>query len=183
MTRSSLILSLGALILFTGCVEVTFPEPMPMNRKDKTHFPKSWLGEWTFVEQSDELEEHLTVHAQYISFGDETVVLGSENVLRKFAGYYILSSKGENSDRWSILLAKRSKDVLHIYQFDGTDDEKVAIWKDVLDDDDGNGFEAIKKKDGANEKVREYKLNPEKNRTFRVLLKEGGLSHMGDYIR
>jgi hypothetical protein len=182
MTRITLILSLGALILFTGCVEVTFPEPMPMNRKDKTHFPKSWLGEWTFAKQSDEFEEHLTIHAQYIIFGDETLVLGSENVLRKFAGYYILSSKGENSDRWSLLLAKRSKDVLHIYQFDGTDDEKAAIWKDVLDDD-GQRFEVVKKKEGANEKIREYKLNPENNRTFRALIKEGGLSHMGDYIR
>jgi hypothetical protein len=183
MTRSSIILSLGALILFTGCVEVTFPEPMPMNRKDKTHFPKSWLGEWTFDKQSDDLEENLTIHAQYITFGDETIVLGTENILRKFAGYHILSSKGEGSDRWSLLLAKRSKDVIHIYKFDGTDDEKAAIWENILDDNEGSGFEVVKKKDGDNEKVREYKLNPEKNRTFRALLKQGGLTHMGNYIR
>ena len=107
MTRTSLILSIGALFLFTGCVEVTFPEPMPMNRKDKTHFPKSWLGDWTFAKQSDELEENLTIHSQYITFGDETMVLGTENILRKFAGYYILSTKGEDSDRWTLLLAKR----------------------------------------------------------------------------
>jgi len=68
MTQSTFIISLGALILFTGCVEVTFTEPMPLNRRDKTHFPNSWLGEWTFTEQSDELEERLTIHSQYVTF-------------------------------------------------------------------------------------------------------------------
>ena len=99
MTQSTFIISLGALILFTGCVEVTFTEPMPLNRRDKTHFPNSWLGEWTFTEQSDELEERLTIHSQYVTFGEDALVLGTENVLRKFAGYHILSTKSENSER------------------------------------------------------------------------------------
>ena len=183
MTRSTLIISLGALILFTGCVEVTFTEPMPLNRRDKTHFPNSWLGEWTFTEQSDELEERLTIHSQYVTFGTDARVLGTENVLRKFAGYHILSTKSENSERWNLLLAKRSKDVLHVYKFDGTDKEKATIWEEVLTTNEGLGFEAVKKKEGDKEKVREYKLNPENNRMFRKLIKEDGLTHMGDYVR
>jgi hypothetical protein len=183
MTRSTLIISLGALILFTGCVEVTFTEPMPLNRRDKTHFPNSWLGEWTFTEQSDELEERLTIHSQYVTFGTDALVLGTENVLRKFAGYHILSTKSENSERWNLLLAKRSKDVLHVYKFDGTDKEKATIWEEVLTTNEGLGFEAVKKKEGDLEKVREYKLNPENNRMFRKLIKEDGLTHMGDYVR
>jgi hypothetical protein len=183
MTRSTLIISLGALILFTGCVEVTFTEPMPLNRRDKTHFPNSWLGEWTFTEQSDELEERLTIHSQYVTFGTDALVLGTENVLRKFAGYHILSTKSENSERWNLLLAKRSKDVLHVYKFDGTDKEKATIWEEILTTNEGLGFEAVKKKEGDLEKVREYKLNPENNRMFRKLIKEDGLTHMGDYVR
>jgi hypothetical protein len=183
MTRSTLIISLGALILFTGCVEVTFTEPMPLNRRDKTHFPNSWLGEWTFTEQSDELEERLTIHSQYVTFGTDARVLGTENVLRKFAGYHILSTKSENSERWNLLLAKRSKDVLHVYKFDGTDKEKATIWEEILTTNEGLGFEAVKKKEGDLEKVREYKLNPENNRMFRKLIKEDGLTHMGDYVR
>ncbi|PCJ81643.1 MAG: hypothetical protein COA49_03800 [Bacteroidetes bacterium] len=183
MTRSILFLSLGALILLSGCVEVTFPEPMPMNRIDKTHFPKSWEGEWTFVEQSDDLEENLTVYSQYISFGDETLVLGKENVLRKFAGYYVLSSTNKSSDRWSLILAKRNKDILSIYQFNAQNDEKIAIWKSVLEAGEGSSFETVRKKDGDDEKVREYKLNPENNAAFRKLIKEGGLTHTGDYVR
>ena len=183
MTRSTLIISLGALILFTGCVEVTFTEPMPLNRRDKTHFPNSWLGEWTFTEQSDELEEHLTIHSQYVTFGTDARVLGTENILRKFAGYHILSTKSENSERWNLLLAKRSKDVIHVYKFDGTDKEKVTIWEEILTTNEGLGFEAVKKKEGDLEKVREYKLNPENNRMFRKLIKEDGLTHIGDYVR
>jgi len=183
MTQSTLIISLGVLILFTGCVEVTFTEPMPLNRRDKTHFPNSWLGDWTFTEQSDELEEHLTISSQYVTFGTDALVLGTENVLRKFAGYLILSTKSENSDRWNLLLAKRSKDVIHVYKFDGADKEKAAIWEEVLGTNEGVGFEAVKKKEGDLEKVREYKLNPENNRMFRKLIQEGGLTHMGDYVR
>ncbi|MDE0916744.1 MAG: hypothetical protein OSA04_00415 [Flavobacteriales bacterium] len=183
MKQSTLIISLGALILFTGCVEVTFTEPMPLNRRDKTHFPDSWLGEWTSTAQSDELDERLMINSQYVTFGTETLVLGAENVLRKFAGYHILSTKSENSERWNLLLAKRSKDVLHVYKFDGTDKEKAAIWEETLRTNEGEGFEAVKKKDGAQEKVSEYKLNPENNRIFRKLIKEGGHTHIGDYVR
>ena len=183
MTQSNLIISLGALILFTGCVEVTFTEPMPLNRRDKTHFPNRWLGEWTSAEQSDELEEHLTINSQYLTFGTDALVLGTENVLRKFAGYHILSTKSENAERWNLLLAKRSKDVLHVYKFDGKDKEKAAIWQEILTTNEGVGFEAVKKKDGDLEKVREYKLSPENNRMFRKLIQEGGLTHVGDYVR
>ncbi|HHZ81152.1 MAG TPA: hypothetical protein EYN28_06720 [Flavobacteriales bacterium] len=183
MTRISLLFALGALVLFTGCVEVTFPGPMPMNRRDKTHFPKCWEGDWTFVEQSDDLEEHLTVYSQFITFGDETLVLGNANVLRKFAGYHILSLTNEDSDRWKLILAKRNKDVLSIYQFSAKTDEKVAVWKSILDTDGGSGYEEVSKKSGNEEKVREYKLSPENNAAFRKLIKQGGLTHVGDYVR
>ena len=41
----------------------------------------------------------------------------------------------------------------------------------------------MKKKEGDTEKIREYKLNPENNRSFRMLIKKDGLSYMGDYVR
>ena len=39
--------ALGFLVLFTGCVQVTFPEPMPANRRELDAFPKAWRGTWT----------------------------------------------------------------------------------------------------------------------------------------
>ncbi len=184
MLRKNICLfAFSALLLLSGCVEVTFPEAMPMNRCDKNHFPKSWQGDWTFSEQSDDLDENLTVNPQYVSFGTDKVVLGEENILRKFAGYYILSTKTENTQRWSLLFAKRNKDVLHVYRFDGTDDEKIKIWDTLLQDDAGSGLETITKNEGGLDKIKEYQLNPNNNRVFRKLLKSGGLTHMGDYIR
>ena len=193
--KNILLIAFSALLILSGCVEVTFPEAMPMNRCDKNHFPKSWQGDWTYSEQSDDLEENLSIHSQYISFGDDQVVLGEENILRKFAGYYILNTKTESSkmgewgttpsgsQRWNLLLAKRDKDILHIYHFDGKDDKKVKIWEALLKEDTGNGFKTIRKSEGNLDKIKEYQLNPQKNKVFRELLKSGGLTHMGDYVR
>ena len=181
--KKILLMAFSALLMLSGCIEVTFPEPMPMNRCDKNHFPKSWQGEWTFSEQSDDLEENLTINSQHVSFGTDQIVLGEENILRKFAGYYILSSKANNSQRWNLLLAKRDKDVIHVYHFDGKDVEKTKFWEALLKDDTRNGFETIRKSEGDTDRIREYKLNPKNNRAFRELIKSGGLTHMGDYLR
>jgi len=184
MLRNNILLIMfSAILILSGCIEVTFPEAMPMNRCDKNHFPKSWQGDWTFSEQSDDLEENLSIHSQYITFGTDEVVLGEENVLRKFAGYYILSSKTEDSQRWNLMFAKRDRDVIHVYRFDGNDDEKVKLWEAVLKDDTLNGFEIIRKDGGDSGRIREYKLNPDNNRDFRELIKSGGLTHLGDYLR
>tara|TARA_B110001469_G_C9584681_1_gene289995 strand:+ start:635 stop:1186 length:552 start_codon:yes stop_codon:yes gene_type:complete len=174
---------LCSLLLFSGCVEVTFPEAMPMNRCDKNQFPKSWIGDWTFSKQSDDLEENLSIHPQYITSGTDQMVLGEGCILRKFSGYLVLSTKSESSERWNLLFAKRDKDVLHIYNFDGTDKEKAKIWEEVLRESSENGFETVRKNEGATDRVKEYKLNPEDNKTFRQLIKSGGLTHMGDYVR
>lgn len=181
--KKILLMAFSALLMLSGCIEVTFPEPMPMNRCDKNHFPKSWQGEWTSSEQSDDLEENLTINSQYVSFGTDQIVLGEENILRKFAGYYILSSKANNSQRWNLLLAKRDKDVIHVYHFDGKDVEKAKFWEALLKDDTRDGFETIRKSEGDTDRIREYKLNPKNNRAFRELIKSGGLTHMGDYLR
>jgi hypothetical protein len=181
--KNIFLLAFSVLLILSGCVEVTFPEAMPMNRCDKNHFPKSWQGDWAESEQSGELEEKLSIHSQYISFGDDQVVLDEENILRKFAGYYILNSKTENSQRWSLILAKRDKDILHIYHFDGKDEEKVKIWEGLLNEDTENGFKTIRKGEESSDKIKEYQLNPKTNRVFRELLKSGGLTHMGDYTR
>ena len=53
----------------------------------------------------------------------------------------------------------------------------------LLKDDTRNGFETIRKSEGDTDRIREYKLNPKNNRAFRELIKSGGLTHMGDYLR
>ena len=177
--RASQIFSLVLLAstFLAGCVTVTVPEPMPYNRRDKATFPKSWQGVWHAAD-NDGSTDVLLVTAQYLSVDDEKYILGSENRLRKFAGYYILSSKEESTGRWILYLAKRNMDVLSVYQFDGEDELKAKIWAEVLGDDID-----VVKKDSEGGKISGYRLNPENNATFRKLIAEGGLSLVGEFVR
>ena len=53
----------------TSCVEVTFPEPMPVNRKELDSFPKSWQGTWTSNEGTDDADDEdiLVIQADRVS--------------------------------------------------------------------------------------------------------------------
>ena len=85
MTFPSSRLMAVLLIAFclTSCVEVTFPEPMPVNRKELDSFPKSWQGTWTSNEKgTDDADDEdiLVIQADRVS-GLE----GSEDVLTEVA--------------------------------------------------------------------------------------------------
>lgn len=172
-------LVISAIMLLTGCVQVTFPEPMPLNRKDKLYFPTKFHGDWSYKGENEMLGENITISTKYIDLGDERIVLNEENILRKFNGYLILNTKTDHNDRFSVYLAKTKNGVLSLYNFDGEDEEKVAIWKEVLGDD---GVEEVKSNDGGIE-VEEIKLAVENNTTFRLLINKGGITHMGDYVK
>jgi hypothetical protein len=177
--KTKLTLFLSALILFTGCVEVTFPEPMPMNRRSLTSFPTAWQGVWTAVVTESETET-ITISANHIDIGGDLVLLGEKAVVRRFAGYLVMSIHFEESEgRWQIYLAKKTQGMLHVYAFDGGDEEKIAIWELVL------GGESVKKvaENLIESEVKEYQLNPENNFAFRELITKGGLSSMGKYVK
>jgi len=170
---------LGLSLLFTGCVEVTFPEPMPLNRRDKAFFPKNLHGVWYYVGDENDLEDSLTIYSEFIDFGEKPLILNEKNKLRKFNGYFILSTSEDREERWVIYLAKYSDNVLSIYDFDGEDEEKIAIWEEVLL---GDAVEKIQK-EGGSSNLKEIRLNPSNNYEFRQLINRGGLSHRGDYVR
>ena len=173
-----LILLFSAIFLFTGCVEVTFPEPMPYLRRDRTVFPISWQGEWHYKGSNTNMDESITIHPQYVSMENEQIILNEKTVLRKFNGYFIISMQDDDDERWSLIIGKRRGSVLSIYEFEGTD-ENYAIWKEVL------GVESIEEvtKSDDDPEIEEYQINPENNAAFRKLLNSDGLTHMGDYVR
>ena len=103
-TPQIITLLLLASTFLAGCVTVTFPEPMPFNRRDKATFPKSWHGVWKAADEQAQSDE-LIITPQYISVDDEKSILGDDNVLRKFAGYHVLSMKEESTGRWSLYLS------------------------------------------------------------------------------
>ena len=172
-------LVVSAIMLFTGCVQVTFPEPMPLNRKNKLSFPTYYHGLWSHNGENEVLEENITISSNYIDLGEERIVLNEENVLRKFNGYLILNTKADHNERFSVYLAKAKNGVLSLYNFDGEDEEKIAIWKEVLGE---NGIEEVKSNDGGIE-VEEIKLTVKNNTTFRLLINKGGITHMGDFVK
>ena len=172
-------LILFAIVLLSGCVEATFPEPMPFNRANKTFFPSTMQGDWTYKGDSNELEENITVNAQYVDLGDENIVLSDRTVLRKFNGYYILSTYLDKAERYGVLVAKLNGNVLSVYKFDCEDEEKVENWKSIL----GEESVEVITKDNKGIDIEEVRLNPANNSTFRQLLTKGGLTHIGDYVR
>ena len=74
-----LLLCLGV----TGCVEVTFPEPMPAKKKELTQFPQAWQGTWVSDAPNEE-EETLVVRGDRIlgNPGSDDLVLGKNCVLK-----------------------------------------------------------------------------------------------------
>ena len=88
--KIKLTIFLSALLLFTGCVEVTFPEPMPMNRRSLTCFPTGWLGVWDDGTEENAAES-ITIGISQINLGGDNIILGEEAVVRRFAGYLVLS--------------------------------------------------------------------------------------------
>ena len=171
-------LVISAIMLLTGCVQVTFPEPMPLNRKDKLNFPTKFHGDWSYKGENSAWRKHYYLFKVY-RFRGRTNCLKRRKHSKKFNGYLILNIKTDHNDRFSVYLAKTKNGVLSLYNFDGEDEEKVAIWKEVLGDD---GVEEVKSNDGGIE-VEEIKLAVENNTTFRLLINKGGITHMGDYVK
>lgn len=162
--RVLLFLFMGAF-LWTGCSNVTFEEPMPMRRKNLTDFPNKWQGTW-----SD--GENLTLTINPTSFYDlnspaDSMVIGNDVLLRRFHGYLVVNQIGDNG-QYQIVLARRWKDEIKVYQFDATTDA-MTVWSEVL----SGSFEARSENPLDKET---YILKPEDNLAFRQLLMKGGIT-------
>ena len=179
MNKSISLLIVILTFLFVGCVQVTFTNPMPFNRSNKKTFPESLQGEWFYKGDNDELAEKITISSQFIDIGDENIVINEQNLLRKFNGFYILNSLLEDKGRYSLTLAKKNGAGLGVYKFDGSDEAKIKIWEEILETD---SVEVINK-GGESLETEEIILKPKNNSTFRKLLNEGGITHLGDYVR
>jgi hypothetical protein len=164
-------LSVGAF-LWTGCSNVTFEEPMPMQRRNLKDFPNKWQGTW-----SD--GENLTLTINPTSFYDQnspadSMVIGTDVLLRRFHGYLVISQIGDNG-QYQVIVARRWRDEIKVYDF-GSNDEAVAVWREVLN----GSFEA--RSENPLEKET-YILKPENNLAFRQLLMKGGVTLSSTLVR
>ena len=164
-----------ALVALTGCVDVTFPEPMPENRRELDHFPASWEGTWTSRVQGIDApgeDEILIVNRDRIrGLGDdEELVLGRDAVLKRLGRKRILSFPQKDSDRYSVVVAQRRGDVLEVRAFDPKEDGAIETWEATIGAD---RILQIHRKDDSERRLKEVQLNPNNTQQFRALLREG----------
>ena len=164
-----------AIVVLTGCVDVTFPEPMPENRRELDHFPASWEGTWTShvqgIDAAGEDEILIVKRDRIRGLGDdEEVVLGQDAVLKRLGRKRILSFPQKDSDRYSVVVAQRRGDVLEVRAFDPEQDDAIENWESTIGAD---RVLQIHRKDDPEKRLKEVQLNPKNTRQFRALLREG----------
>ena len=159
----------------SGCVEVTFPEPMPVNRKELDSFPKSWQGTWTSNEEgadnADE-EDIMVIQADRVMGldGGDELILGRDCVLKRLGRKRILSIPQDSGDRHSIVSAERHGNTLVIRAFDAKAEGAIQLWEELIGAD---RMLKLYQKDNPKKKLREVQLNPKNTCHFRKLLKDG----------
>lgn len=173
--RFASLLVAAALLALTGCVDVTFPEPMPENRRELDHFPASWEGTWTSHVQGIEAageDEILIVNRDRIrGLGNEDeIILGQDAVLKRLGRKRILSFPQKDSDRYSVVVAQRRSDVLEVRAFDPKQDGAIESWEATIGAD---RMLQVHRKDDPEKRLKEVQLNPKNTRQFRALLREG----------
>ena len=164
-----------AIVVLTGCVDVTFPEPMPENRRELDHFPASWEGTWTShvqgIDAAGEDEILIVKRDRIRGLGDdEEVVLGQDAVLKRLGRKRILSFPQKDSDRYSVVVAQRRGDMLEVRAFDPEQDDAIESWESTIGAD---RMLQIHRKDDPEKRLKEVQLNPKNTRQFRALLREG----------
>ena len=167
--------AVALLFAATGCVEVTFPEPMPAGKKDLAEFPKAWQGTWTSHVNGGEAagqDEIMVVLPNRIQ-GDprsEDLVLGVNCTLRSLGRRLVLSLPQEEGERYSALVAERHGHTLVLRAFDPEVEGAIDGWEELLGHD---RVVKIHKKDNPTKKLKEVQLNPKNRCQFRKLVKHG----------
>ena len=163
----------AALLFGTACSDVTFTEPVPLHRRNLPTFPKAWHGQW-----EDAGGDIYTIEAGGFNSSDagiDPILLGEGTLLRRFHGYLVLNQTSENGGI-DVLLAKRKKNRVFLYQFDATNEKALAVWKEVLATE-------ISEVPVSELGRKSYVLSPENNAAFRKLIMKGGLTPLGELVQ
>jgi hypothetical protein len=160
------------LVLATGCTQATFTEPMPMDRRDLPAFPESWQGVWV---DKDNVAYKVADHYFMPADSSELFILGHEMKLRRYRDFLVLN-RLQDDGSWEVMLAKRRGNVLSLYGFNSDDEAAVAVWREVLPD-------GISTTGGVGDTAKKWILKPENNAAFRKLVRKGGITPLGEWVR
>ena len=173
---------LALMLTATGCIEVTFPEPMPLRRRELNKFPKSWQGTWTSHvngEEAAEEDEIMVILEQSIMSNNDTITLGNEVVLHRMGCRLVLNLAEAEGTRWTLMVADRKGDQMQVRSFDASPTGAIARWETIIGSDN---VVKIHRDNDPNEKLKEIQLNPKSNRQFKKLV-DGGASELVMYQR
>ena len=173
LTSSVLLLPLTLLLCATGCVTVTFPEPMPMHRRDLKSFPKTWQGDWRAMNDGaadDENADVMTIgHDHMQSEGQDDLVLGKQVVLRRMGRRLVLNfEEGGEDVRWTLAVAEKSGDQIKVRHLDPKLPGALRRWENIIGED---RIKLFYEEDGTSENLREVQLDPRGNGAFRRLMR------------
>lgn len=173
---STLFFGILTAVAVAGCTSVTFEEPMPLNRRDLPRFPKHWQGEWL-----SDSGERLFIHEQHVLSEDssEVHILGADNRLRRYRDCLVFNQR-DDAGGWNVIVARRRGGTIQLHHFDGSDEQKVAVWQSLLTGAQDGTAEITTS--GAGPKL-SYHLDPENNAAWRALIKEQGLTPLATYVR
>lgn len=159
------------LVMATGCTQATFTEPMPIERRDLSAFPEGWRGVWV---DKDNLAYKVADHYFMPADSSELFILGQEMKLRRYRDFLVINRK-QDDGTWEVILAKRRGNVVSLYGFNSDNEAAVAVWREVLPD----GISTT----GVSDADRKWILKPENNAAFRKLVRKGGLTPLGEWVR
>ena len=169
-SRFLTVAAVALLLATTGCVEVTFPEPMPAGKKDLKEFPSAWQGTWTSHVSGAEAAGEDEIMVILVDRIKEDLVLGVNCTLRKLGRRLVLSLPQDEGDRYTTLVAERHGKFLTVKKFDPKEQGAVDGWEELLGHD---RVVKIHKKDNPTKKLKEVQLNPKNRCQFRKLVKRG----------
>lgn len=155
-----------ALFTWTGCVDVTFQEPMPQNRRNLNQFPRSWQGTWS---NGDDLNIKIEADRFIDLDSEESFPLGEKIILRRFNGYLVLSKLTEDLGSWEVTLGKRTFDQIEIWSFDA---EKIEDWQAI------EGITVGQLPRQPEDSQTNYIIDAN-NPAFRSMIKENGIKSIG----
>ena len=182
MSRFLLIFLAFASIVTTGCVPVTFDEPMPMNRRNLDHFPSALQGSWA----SEDDDVMLHIFRDHFSL-QETIFLSDSVILRKYKKKFVVSVQlEENKGFWEVFQASLAGDSLTLLTLSWKDEEKKQKMQSILGDRleiffDGDILDStsfLDRKDSVSQVYASLQSNPQ----FKELM-ECCADTIGTYLR
>ena len=182
MSRFFVVFVAFVSIVTTGCIPVTFDEPMPKNRRNLHHFPCALQGSWA----SEDDDVMLLIFRDHI-FLEEPLFLSDSVILRKYKKKFVVSvQREENKGFWEVYQASLAGDSLTLLTLSWKVEDRKQKMQSILGDRleiffDGEILDSTSFF-GKKDSVSQVQASVESNSQFKELM-EHCADTIGTYLR